>query len=78
MKSRHQQMKRNRFERIAAKRVERVVQALDSLGNCANRNNYEYSPEDVEKMMRTIRRKVRAIHTLYKESLGKQTKPFKF
>ena len=40
--------KRERFEKVAANRVQRVIDTLGLLKNCSNRNNYEYSEQDVE------------------------------
>lgn len=51
--------KRERFERLAEKRTNAVLKKLDILANCANRNRYEYDEEDIEKIFKTIRKKVR-------------------
>ena len=49
---------RDRFVRIAEGRVNRTLDALDSLGNCANRRNYDYTDADVKKIFNTIEKKV--------------------
>lgn len=53
--------KRDRFIRIVEKRVNNVLQNLDSLGNCSNRRNYEYSEKDVKLIFNEIEKKVREI-----------------
>lgn len=42
------------FVRIAEPRVKSVLRALRILGNCSNRNNYEYTNEQVENMYASI------------------------
>jgi len=66
--------KRKRFEKVASKRVQFIIDKLDLLGNCSNRSNYEYSEKDVIKMFRTIKDRIRQVETLYKEELNKQNK----
>ena len=48
--------RRERFEKVASKRVENIINFIDLLGNCSNKNNYDYSQDDVEKMFREIHR----------------------
>lgn len=52
---------RERFKRIATQRVNTVLQRLDILGNCSNKQYYEYTVEDVEKIFNAIKGKVREI-----------------
>jgi len=66
--------KRKRFEKVAGKRVQFIIDKLDLLGNCSNRSNYEYSEEDVKKMFSTIKSRTKQIETLFKEELEKQNK----
>ena len=41
------------FLRLAKLRTEKVLKTLRILGNCSNRNNYEYTQEQIDSM--TIR-----------------------
>lgn len=66
--------KRNRFEKVAGKRVQFIIDKLDLLGNCSNRSNYEYSEEDVKKMFSAIKTRTKQVETLFKEELEKQNK----
>lgn len=71
--------KRKRFEKVAGKRVQFILNKMDLLGNCSNCSNYEYSEEDVKKMFGAIKEKLRQVETLYKEEISKQNKEkFKF
>ena len=38
------------FIRIAKPHVEKILKSLRVLGNCANRNNYEYTSEQIESI----------------------------
>ncbi len=51
--------KRDRFIRIVEKRVNNILQNLDSLGNCSNKRNYEYTEKDVKLIFSEIEKKVR-------------------
>ena len=46
--------KTDRFARVAEKRVQRVLDSLRSLSQCANPRMYEWRPEQTEKMWRAI------------------------
>lgn len=52
-------IKRDRFVRIAERRVNKIIDNFDLLGKCSNRRNYEYSEEEVRKIFREIERKVK-------------------
>lgn len=42
------------FLRLAKLRTEKVLKAMRILGNCANRNNYSYTSEQIEKINSTL------------------------
>lgn len=72
-------LRRKRFEVVAARRVQGVLDYLDRLSNCANRANYEYNSEDIRKMFNTIRERVKAIEGTFDKELNKSDKnKFKF
>jgi len=50
---------RDRFKRLATLRTNIVLQRLKVLGNCSNRNIYEYDEKDIDKIFSEIERKVR-------------------
>lgn len=64
--------RRERFVRIAERRVNRILDNLDSLGKCANRNNYEYSQEHVKRIFGEIEKKTKEIKLLYQNSNSKK------
>jgi hypothetical protein len=72
-------LKRQRFEKVASNRVQKIIDFTRLLGNCANRNNYEYYDKDVELMFREISRVLKETKILYDKNLNKNGKGgFKF
>lgn len=57
--------KEERFKRIASARTQKILDALRLLGNCANKNIYSYSEEDVAKIFRAIEKELRRIKMLF-------------
>lgn len=66
--------KRQRFEKVAGNRVQRVLDTLQLLKNCSNRNNYEYSESDVEQMFSEIAKALRESRAAYTNELHKTNK----
>jgi len=50
---------KERFKRIATARTNAVLQKLRVLSNCANRQYYEYSEEEVDAIFSAIEKKVK-------------------
>ena len=71
--------RRERFEKVASNRVQKIIDFLDLLGNCANKNNYEYTEKDVELMFKEINRALKETKILYDKEMGRTKKRgFKF
>lgn len=71
--------RRERFKKVAARRVQKIIDSLESLSNCSNRGNYEYSEEDVRKMFKAIREQIGLTETMFDNQLNKKDKKgFKF
>lgn len=66
--------KRQRFEKVAGNRVQKVIDFLNLLQNCSNRNNYEYSESDVEHMFTEINKALRETRAKYQTELNKANK----
>lgn len=67
--------KRERFEKVAVARVNKVIKDLKLLGNCSNRNNYDYSEKDIKKIFSVIDSEIKKMKARY---LGKNTGDDKF
>ena len=46
------------FQQIAGKRLDRILDALDALGNCSAPVTYDYSSEDLPPMFTAIMKKL--------------------
>ena len=70
--------KRDRFISVAGRRVQKVLDDLESLSKCANKNTYEYSDEEVKKMLKAINEKVTVLKAAFSANSksGKQTFEF--
>ena len=64
--------KRHRFEKVATKRIDKILHTLDLLGNCSNTYNYEYTEQDVAKIFKTLNTKLNEIKGLYNHKLNNQ------
>jgi mRNA-degrading endonuclease HigB of HigAB toxin-antitoxin module len=62
--------KRERFVRVAERRTNNALTDLRLLGNCSNRQNYEFTPEDVKRIFQALDSEVRRIKSLFETSLG--------
>ena len=70
--------KRDRFKNVAGRRVQKVLDDLESLSKCANKSTYEYSDEEVKKMLKAINEKVLILKAAFSanSNSGKQTFEF--
>lgn len=66
--------KRLRFEKVASNRVQKVIDYLALIKNCANRNNYEYGEEDVEHMFNEIQKAMKDARNAYNTEIAKVNK----
>ncbi|NCP91088.1 MAG: hypothetical protein GW827_12800 [Flavobacteriales bacterium] len=70
--------KKDRFKRVASRRVDNILKGIRSLSKCSNTNNYEYNEEDLNKMTKAIREELKIMETIYKKNLTKSTDTFNF
>lgn len=71
-------IKRDRFEKVASKRVQKILDSLDSLSKCSNNNNYEYNKEDIDKMMNVLRAKMKFLENSFRQNINKGNNKFNF
>ena len=50
--------KREKFIRLAEKRVNGVIRELELIGNLSNKSNYDYDDNDVEKIIKALKKAV--------------------
>ena len=71
--------RRERFEKVAAKRTQKILDMIDILGNCSNKSNYEYNDEDVRKMFSAIENKTKNTKASFGNAINREEKnKFKF
>jgi hypothetical protein len=54
-----QNIKRDRFIKIAEARTNKILDMLRLLGNCSEKSNYEYSEEDVRQIFSALERELK-------------------
>lgn len=70
--------KADRFKRVAAPRVQKVLDSIDNLGKCSNKNNYYYESGDVKKMLNAIKAKVRWVEQAFSNEGAPKSEKFHF
>jgi len=60
-----QETSRERFKRLATIRTNAVLKRLKVLGNCANRQIYDYSEEEIAKIFSEIEKKSREVKSKF-------------
>jgi len=68
--------KRDRFKRLASHRTNEVLHRLKVLGNCSNRQLYDYDEKDIEKIFAEVERKLKEIKSKFQFS-GKKGDKFR-
>jgi hypothetical protein len=72
-------VKRKRFEKVAENRVAKVIEGLRLLGNCSNKNNYEFTKEDVDYMFDEIKKGLRDAQLKFESEINRnEQKRFTF
>jgi hypothetical protein len=68
-----------KFVRLAEGRVNRAMDAIRSIAKLSNRNHYEFSDQEVKKLILALRKEVDAMQSTFAASLAtKQKNHFKF
>jgi hypothetical protein len=78
MSKKNQTVKRDRFRNVAGRRVQKILDNVDSLAKCANRANYDYDEEDISKMMKAIKDKVKILELAYTTNTKSAKNTFTF
>ncbi len=78
MAKRNQNIKKDRFRKVASRRVQKIIESLDSLSKCSNKSNYDYGEEDVNKMLKAIREKVKSLELSYTTNTKATKDTFEF
>lgn len=63
-----EQEKTSRFKRVAENRTNKIIEQIRLLGNCANRSNYQYSEDEVERIFVAIEKELNETKAKYRIS----------
>lgn len=66
--------KRSRFVELGQARVTKATQLLRLIGNLANHNNYEYSEDDVQKILSALDAEMKLLKARFQTALSKKAK----
>ena len=60
--------KREKFVRLTENRMNNVLKGIDLLGNMSNANNYEFTQDDLNKIIKTLKGAVADLERTYNGS----------
>ncbi|MBQ6495112.1 MAG: hypothetical protein IJI49_03830 [Bacilli bacterium] len=58
--------KREKFIRLAESRVNYTIKEINLIGNLSNKSNYDYTKEDVDKIIRILKKSVSDLELKFK------------
>ncbi|WP_295818049.1 hypothetical protein [uncultured Deinococcus sp.] len=61
-----QESKHDRFRRLAEQRVNRALKELRLIANLANRNNYDYTEEEVKILLSALEKELKATRSAFR------------
>ena len=69
--------RREKFVRLAERRVANVIKQIRLIGNLSNKGNYSYNSKDADKIASAINREVRAMKARFDDGGGTLEPEFK-
>ena len=69
--------KRDKFIRLAEGRTQSALEAIRKIGNLSNRRAYEYSKDDIKKIIKALRDATNEIERKFGTSAGENESKFK-
>jgi len=71
--------KHKKFLNLANKRMATAIKTIRLIGNLSNKNHYDYSPEEADMIIKSLRSELNDLIALYKiSSSRKKSKDFTF
>ena len=68
---------RDKFRRLAEKRVVRTIRDIRLIGNLSNRSNYRYERAEVDKIFRVLEREMKQARARFENDSGEDQIDFK-
>ena len=66
--------KRERFVELGEARVRKATQMLRLIGNLSNPSNYEYTPDDAQKILAALDHEMKLLRAKFHAALSKRSK----
>ena len=70
--------KKEKFQIVATRRIQNALDHLTALVKCANTDKFEYTEDDVNKMMKELKTKYDILEMQFRDGLTNGSKKFKF
>lgn len=70
--------KAEKFKELAEKRVTETLKKLQLIGNLANKNNYDYTDEQVKQIIDTLESEIKSLKNKFAEENKQRSTEFKF
>ena len=71
------QKDREKFVRLANRRVNKAIKDLQLIGNLANKSNYDYTEEDVRQIFQALRAELKRAEERFSSTGSKENEPFR-
>ncbi len=69
--------RRDKFERLANSRVNKAIKAIRIVGNLSNKNTYEFSDADIQKIFRALDSELKSTRKRFDSSNDSEEPTFK-
>ena len=63
-----------RFQKIAPKRVQKVLDSMNSLSKCSNKYNYEYTEEEKNKIFNALNKSLTELKGKFNDGINNKKK----
>lgn len=68
--------KREKFVKLANQRVNRAIEQIRLIGNLSNKGAYEFSEDDVRKIMKALQKSLDSTKSRFSDNGGKAENTF--
>lgn len=72
----NKESKRDKFVRLAEARTNKIIDMLDLLANCSNKNIYEYTDSDVNQIFNSIEQHLKDAKRKFASKANEKTTKF--
>jgi len=66
--------KKDKFKRIANLRVNNTLKQIELIGNLSNQSLYEYTSDDLKKILGTLNEKIKEVESRFKKEMNKKNR----